>query len=268
MTSASLARMIRSDVVRMTHKSGASHVASCLSVADILAVLYSDVACHNPTAPDDPGRDRVILSKGHAAAALYSVLARAGYFDSNTLMDHYADGSTLCGHASHVGVPGVEVSTGSLGHGLPIATGMALNSHRRNRNFRVFAVLSDGECDEGTVWESAMFAAHHRLSALHVIVDYNKLQSLGSTMATLDLEPFAAKWQAFGWEVFEVDGHDHNALRTALSPANTRNKPTCVIAHTVKGKGVPFMEGSVLWHYRAPNSDELAAALEAIEAHA
>ena len=260
-----LARSIREDVILMTSRAGSAHVGSCLSVADILAVLYSSVLSMNPSDPSDPARDRVIFSKGHAGAALYAVLAESGFFPPEDLLAHCTDGSRLSGHVSHVGVPGVDFSTGSLGHGLPVAAGMAKASGRLAHPFRVFAVLSDGELDEGSVWEAAMFAAHHQLSSLCAIVDYNKIQSLTSTHATLDLEPLADKWRAFGWTVHEVDGHDHDALEGALAtPPEGPGPPVCVIAHTTKGKGVPFMENSVLWHYRSPQGEELEAALKAV----
>jgi transketolase len=261
-----LARGIRIEALKMTHRGGSSHVGSCLSVADILAVLYGRVMHHNPGAPDDPERDRLIVSKGHASAALYAVLALRGYFSPDMLKDHCSDGSTLCGHVSHHGNPGVEVSTGALGHGLSIGAGMALAVQRRRvAPVRVFVVLSDGECDEGSVWEAAMFAGHHQLGSLTAIIDYNKLQSLASTTETLDLEPFGQKWRSFGWDVREVDGHDHLALDSALmSPGGSA--PRCVIAHTTKGKGVSFMENAVLWHYRAPNAEELEVAVAEITA--
>jgi len=264
-TTEPLAAAIRRHVVRMTSVGRSSHVASGLSAADILAVLYGAVAYHDAARPYDPDSDRVILSKGHAGAAMYAVLAEQGYFDPQLLDRHYGDGSPLSGHVSHVGVPGVWVSTGSLGHGLSIGVGMAIASKRRSLPHRVFVILSDGECDEGSVWEAALFAGHHRLGPLTAVVDYNKMQSLGTTTATLDLEPLGAKWKAFGWDIIEVDGHDHDQLRTALGDRRCPDdRPLCVVAHTTKGKGVPFMENSVLWHYRSPSPEELAAALDAI----
>lgn len=262
----SLAAAVRRHVVRMTSIGRSSHVASGLSVTDILAVLYGAVARHNPLAPDDADNDRVILSKGHAGAAMYAVLAEQGYFDRELLDRHYGDGSPLSGHVSHVDVPGVWVSTGSLGHGLSIGVGMAIAAKRRSDPYRVFVILSDGECDEGSVWEAALFAAHHQLGPLTAVVDYNKMQSLDTTTATLDLEPLGAKWAAFGWDVVEVDGHDHDLLHKALDDdRQPDDRPRCVIAHTIKGKGVPFMENVVLWHYRSPSPEELAAALAALE---
>lgn len=258
-----LATAIRRHIVQMTFLGRSSHVGSGLSVTDILAVLYADVLRHDAARPEWPKRDRVILSKGHAGAAVYATLAEVGYFSIEELKTHCADGSKLSGHVSHIGVPGVELSTGSLGHGLSIGAGMALNSARRGLGFRTYAILSDGECDEGSVWEAAMFASHHQLSSLVAVVDYNKLQSLTSTYETLDLEPLAAKWEAFGWSVVEVDGHNLGALRGALTPrsGSSAGRPRCVIAHTTKGRGVSFMENSVLWHYRPPNEEERTAAL-------
>jgi transketolase len=226
---------------------------------DVLAVLYADVLHVDPSAPDRPDRDRLVLSKGHAAAALYAVLALRGFFPEAWLAGYHQDGQPLGGHVTSAGVPGVELSTGSLGHGLPVGVGMALGLRRRGSAARVVVVMSDGECDEGSVWEAALLAAHHGLSQLAVVVDHNGLQSLGRVEDTLRLEPFADKWRAFGWQVTELDGHDHDALSAALSgPAGA--DPHCVIARTVKGRGVSFMEDSVAWHYRSPSGDLLEQA--------
>jgi transketolase len=250
----------------MVNSSGASHVGSCFSVADMLAVLYLDVLRLDPARPDWPDRDRFILSKGHACAALYACLAERGFFAAGRLDSFYQDGSKLMGHVTHVGIPGVEVSTGSLGHGLSIACGMALSAKRDGRPFRVLVMLSDGECDEGSLWEAAMFAPHHRLDNLVAIVDYNKIQSLATTDEVLNLEPLAAKWSAFGWEVLEINGHDFEEIEAACRADFQKvGKPRCIIAHTTKGKGVSFMENSVLWHYRAPNQVELAQALTELD---
>lgn len=268
-TTVELARAIRTDVITMTSRAKASHVGSGLSIADIVAVLYGAVLRHDPSDPSLPQRDRLILSKGHAGAAVYAALAESGYFATSRLQEHCADGFTLCGHLSHVGVPGVEFSTGSLGHGLSVASGLALAAKRRGDGSRVFAILSDGECDEGSTWEAAMFAAHHKLSGLVAVVDYNHLQSLTTISETLELEPFGDKWRAFGWSVREIDGHDHVALTAALSAAPVaEGKPLCVLAHTVKGKGVSFMENSVKWHYHHALGDELEAALAEVQAGA
>lgn len=257
-----LARAIRKNSLEMVHRSRASHIGSCLSSADILAVLYASVLridAHSPLAPE---RDRFILSKGHAAAVLYATLAERGFFPKDWLLHYTEDGSQLAGHAVHKGVPGVEISTGSLGHGLPIGVGMALAAERGEANYRVFVLMSDGECDEGSVWEAALFAAHHKLENLVAIVDVNQIQSFGRVTDVLELEPFADKWRAFGWAVEELDGHDHAELSRVLGDLpRSSGKPTLVLARTVKGKGISFMEDRLEWHYRSPNDDELARAL-------
>ena len=259
-----LAHRIRVDAVIMCSLGGGSHVGSCLSIADIMAVLFGRVLSLDPSRPGDAERDRFLLSKGHAGAAVYAALAETGFFPRELLATHYADGSVLSGHVSHRWVPGVEWSTGSLGQALSVSTGIALAAEMRGSSYRTVTLLSDGECDEGQVWEAAMFAAHRRLERLTAVVDYNGIQSLDTTARTLDLEPFADKWRAFGWEVREVDGHDHAALATALEVGVGR--PVCVLAHTTKGKGVPMMENEVLWHYRTPQGEELETALSALGA--
>jgi len=246
----------------MVHRARASHVGTCLSVADILGVLYSDVLRFDPAQPAWPDRDRFVLSKGHGGAALYAVLAERGFFPRRWLDDYCANESRLAGHATHHDVPGVEVSTGSLGHGLPLACGMALAGKRDGASYRTFALLSDGECDEGSTWEAALFAPHHGLDNLVAIVDYNKIQSFGSVADVLELAPLADKWRAFRWGVQELDGHDHAALRRTLTALPVEpGRPTMIIAHTIKGKGVSFMEGDLAWHYVPPSDEQLAAAL-------
>lgn len=257
-----LAVRIRSHVLRMTHRARSSHVGSCLSIADLLAVLYGRVLRLDPHWPDWSERDRFLLSKGHAAAALYAVLAERGFFPAGWLETYCQDDSRLAGHITHYGVPGVEVSTGSLGHGLPIGCGMALAGKREGRPYRVFVLLSDGECDEGSTWEAALFAPHHRLDNLVAIVDYNKIQSLGTVKEVLDLDPLGDKWRAFGWSVREIDGHDYEQIDDALlSVPFEAGRPSCIIAHTVKGKGVSFMENQLAWHYKSPSAEELGQAL-------
>lgn len=253
MTSEQLAWLIRRHGIEMTHLSGGSHIASILSVADIIAVLYSDVLRYDPNDPKMAERDRFILSKGHAGAAIYAALAESGFFDQERLKTHYQNGSILSGHVSHKGVPGVEFSTGSLGHGLPVAVGMAQAAKMDGKAHRVYVVLGDGECDEGSVWEAALFANHFGLNNLVAIVDHNKMQSLDFCENTLKLTPFAEKWRSFGWNALQVDGHDHNALRAAFEDAKRAEKPTVIIADTVKGKGISFMEFDILWHYRFPH---------------
>jgi len=265
-TPAELARQVRRHAVSMCAAANASHVGTCLSVADILAVLYSRILRHDPARPDWPDRDRFILSKGHGAAALYAVLAERGFIPVGQLADYCADGSALTGHVSHA-VPGVEFSTGSLGHGLSVGCGLALAAKRGRETWRVFVVLSDGELDEGSNWEAAMFAAHHGLDNLVAVVDYNKIQSYGRVADVLGLEPLAAKWQAFGWATREADGHDATTLGQILSGVPLEpGRPSVVVAHTVKGKGVSFMEDDLAWHYRSPTDDLLRRAMDELAA--
>jgi transketolase len=262
-----LAWRIRYHTLWMTHRAQSSHIGSNYSMAELLAVLYGKVLRVDPANPDWPDRDRFILSKGHACAAFYAVLAECGFFPLDWLDTFYQNGSRLAGHATHTHVPGIEVSTGSLGHGLSLATGMALAAKRDSRKYRIFALLSDGECDEGSTWEAALFASHYGLDNLIAIVDYNKIQAMGPVKEVMDLEPFAAKWRSFGWAVREVDGHNLEEVETSLSQVPYEPaRPSCVIAHTVKGKGVNFMENDVLWHYRSPQGEEFEAALMELEA--
>ncbi len=266
---AQLAKRIRIHALRMTSRGGSSHVGAVLSMADIVAVLYGGVMQLDPAEPKHPQRDRFILSKGHAGAGVYAALAERGFLSPEVLATHYQDGSKLSGHVSHKGIPGVELSTGSLGHGLSVAAGMVLGAKLDGRSHRVFCVMSDGECDEGSVWEAVLFAGHHKLARLTAVVDYNKIQSLAPVPETLALEPFADKWRAFGWRVIESPGHDHASLLVALDAApDAAGRPTVVLAHTTKGKGVSFMENSVLWHYRTAKGDEFDAALCELEAGA
>lgn len=261
-----LAGRIRRHAIEMTHLGSSSHVGSVLSMTDILAVLYGSVLNVDPDNPKKSDRDRFILSKGHGGAGVYAALAETGFFDPELLKQHYQNGSIFSGHVSHKGVPGVELSTGSLGHGLGVGVGMAMAAKFAKRKNYVHVVLSDGECDEGSNWEAIMFAAHHKLHRLIVSVDYNKLQSLKLVSETLGLEPFTDKWAAFGWNVFDIDGHDHLALLQAYADAHAyTDGPSVVICNTTKGKGVSFMENSVLWHYRTPQGDEYEAAVLELE---
>jgi transketolase len=245
----------------MCSSAKAAHIGSSLSVIDILAVLYSGSAHVAPSTVDDPDRDVVIVSKGHAAAGVYAVLAHAGFFPLGWLDDYCVDGRPLGGHVTRGEVPGVELSTGSLGHGLPFGVGVALGLRLRGSPAHVYVVMSDGELDEGSNWEAALLAAHHDLRNLTVVVDRNGIQSLGPTEATVRLEPLAAKWSAFGWDTADVDGHDQAALGVAIAAARTTQRPTVLIAHTTKGYGVSFMQDQVLWHYRPPTGDALDQAL-------
>lgn len=257
MTSEQLAWKIRRHGVEMTHLSGGSHIGSVMSVADLMAVLYNDIANVDPKNPKMPNRDRVILSKGHAGASVYAALAERGFFDTEELKTHYQNGSRLSGHVSHKGVPGVEFSTGSLGHGLPVAAGMAMAAKKDNKEHKIFVILGDGECDEGSVWEAALVAHHYELDNLIAIVDHNKMQSLDFCENTIKLSPFADKWKSFGWNVLDIDGHNHDELRKAfLSAKENKGTPTVIIANTIKGKGISFMENDILWHYRFPHDGE------------
>ncbi|MBL8918790.1 MAG: transketolase [Myxococcaceae bacterium] len=265
MTTFELAQAIRRDALKMVARANASHIGSALSVTDVLAVLYGGVLRVDPAAPLSPDRDRLVFSKGHACTALYAALANRGFFPMAWLETFSADGSRLLAHVSSE-VPGVELSTGSLGHGLSVACGLALSLRARRAPSRVYAVLSDGECDEGSTWEAALFAGHHRLENLTVIVDANGIQSFGKVSEVLELEPFLDKWRAFGFDALEVDGHDHGALGRALASDPGRTKPRAVIARTVKGKGVDYMEGRLEWHYRSPNPTLLEQALAQVAA--
>lgn len=262
-----LARKLRSHSLRMISQAKTSHIGSCLSVADILAVLYGRILRVDPKRPAWPSRDRLIVSKGHAAAIVYAAVAEAGFMPVERLAEFARNGGQLYGHVTHGGVPGIEMSSGSLGHGLPVGTGMALTGKRAGEPWRVFVVMSDGELDEGSNWEAMLFACHHQLDNLTIIIDYNKIQSLDWVDKTLRLEPLADKFRAFGWSVREADGHDVKELSSTLGTLPLEGgKPNAIIAHTVKGKGVSWMEGKVLWHYKQPTPDELVTALAEVAA--
>ncbi|HEY1011418.1 MAG TPA: transketolase [Herpetosiphonaceae bacterium] len=255
------ARTIRTHTLHMVHRTNSSHVGTCFSMAELLAVLYGGALRIDPADPAWEGRDRFILSKGHGAAILYAALAERGFFPREWLDSYACDGSPLLAHASHH-VPGVEVSTGSLGHGLAIGCGMALAGKRAAAEHRVVVLLSDGELDEGSNWEPILFAPQHGLDNLVAIVDYNKIQSLGSVSEVIELEPLADKWRACRWGVREIDGHDPAQIERALAELPfAAGAPSVIIAHTVKGKGVSFMEHQLAWHYKAPNREQLALAL-------
>jgi len=258
-----LARTIRGRVVRMSSVAKTPHLGSSLSCVDILVAAYWGALRSDPANPSAPDRDRFLLSKGHAAAALYAVLAHRGFFAASLLDTFNCRGGRLGEHPSLHGVPGVEASTGSLGHGLSLALGMALAHRVRGRAFRGFVLMSDGECEEGSVWEAAMFASARRIDNVMAIVDSNKWQATGRTEEIMALEPLADKWGAFGWTAHEVDGHDLAALLDVLGRLpDGSGRPVAVIAHTVKGKGVSFMEDDNNWHYRVPTADEVRAAHE------
>jgi len=261
-----VARSLRVHAVRMVHQARASHLASCLSMADILACLYWDTL-HIDSGPPE-NRDRFILSKGHGAAILYAALAERGFFPVEELATYCAFNSRLTGHVTS-GVPGVELSSGSLGHGLPVGCGMALAAKRDKLTARTVVLVSDGELDEGSNWEAILFAAHHELDNLLLIVDYNRIQSFGRVKQVLDLDPLGDKFRAFRWAVREVDGHAMQELTDALgSLPLVPGHPSVVIAHTRKGKGVSFMEDDLAWHYQTPTQEQLALALQELGATA
>lgn len=261
-----LAKNIRLKVLQMVHLAKASHIGSCFSIADIVAVLYGSVLNVRASEPAWIDRDRFILSKGHSAAAIYAALALRGFIPEKELEKYGESGSLLMTHISHK-INGVEFSTGSLGHGLPFAAGKSMAAKKDKKSWRIFALLSDGELDEGSNWEAFMFAAHHKLDNLVAIIDYNKLQSLTTVANTLGLEPLARKLEAFGWSVKEVDGHNLSDIEALLRAIPwVSEKPSVLIAHTTKGKGVSFMENKVEWHYRSPNKEQLDKAIKEIEA--
>lgn len=260
MNSEELAKQIRIDALQMTSDGGSSHIGSCLSVADLLAVLYASKMKYTASMPKDEGRDIFIMSKGHAGAALYSALSNSGFFDRSLLKQHYQNGSKFSGHVSHIGIPGVELSTGSLGHGLSVGSGYALGLNKRQEKRNVYVMVSDGEMNEGSVWESIMFSSHHKINNLTLLIDKNNLQSLRSTKETLDLGRLDKKIEEFGWLVINVDGHNHIEILEALNKNSDR--PKAIIANTIKGKGVSFMENNVLWHYRTARNEEFKSAME------
>lgn len=255
-----MARAIRKSALQMVHRAKASHIGSALSIADILAVLYGKVMRYDSSDPRSPSRDRFILSKGHACVAVYATLAEAELIPHEDLLTYGEDFSWLMNHISHK-VPGVEFSTGALGHGLSFGVGKALIAKSRGADWSTYVLLGDGEMDEGSNWESLMFASHHRLSNLVAVIDCNNLQSLTTVPQTLSLEPLADKLTSFGCDVSDIDGHDHESLSIALAN-RCPNKPRAILARTIKGKGVSFMEHQVDWHYQNPNDIQLATALQ------
>lgn len=260
-----LAKEIRKKSLQMVHQANSSHIGGALSMTDILAVLYTSVLKYKPDNPTWEGRDRFILSKGHACVALYSTLALCDYFPIDLLDEYGKNGSKLLSHTTHY-IPGIEISAGSLGHGLPIGCGIALAAKYKKNNYRTFVLAGDGEMDEGSNWEALLLAAHRKLDNLCLIIDYNKIQSLGNTNEILNLEPLKSKLEAFNWNVLQIDGHQHTDLLKAFVLAEkTKEKPTVIIAHTIKGKGVSFMENNLLWHYRAPNEELLRTAINEID---
>lgn len=258
-----VARNLRRHVIKMIAAAGSGHPGGSLSAADIITALYFRVLRYDPHNPQWPDRDRFILSKGHAAPILYAALAEGGYFPVEELLTLRKLDSRLQGHTDRNLTPGVEMSAGALGQGLSFSVGVALAAKLDRRDYRVYVLLSDGECDEGQTWEAALSAAHFKLDNLVAIVDCNRLQLSGWTRDIMNLEPFAQKWQAFGWHTIEIDGHDFDGILAALQECqNMKAKPTVVIAHTTKGKGVSFMENNVSFHGKAPTPEEAEKALK------
>jgi len=259
------ANEIRKDVLKMLTEAGSGHTGSSLSCVEIIESLYGYKLRYDPKKPHKDDRDRFVLSKGHGCPALYATLAYHGFFSKDKLMTLRKLGSDLQGHPQ-LGLPGLEASTGSLGQGLSIANGMALSGRLDKKDYRVYCLLGDGETNEGQVWEAAMTAAHYSLDNLCAIIDYNKLQIDGFLCDVMDLFSMEDKWKAFGWHVIETDGHDFNKLTDALDKAQSvKNKPTIILAHTIKGKGVSFIENKANWHGIAPKPDELERALKELE---
>lgn len=260
------ANEIRQRDLRMIHETGMGHTGGDLSATDILTTLYFGVLNIDPQNPSAPDRDRFIMSKGHCSGALYTTLAFSGFIPLEELDTYMQPMSRLNGHPDRNKVPGVETNTGPLGHGLPVAVGAAIGGKLDNASWRVYVLTGDGELQEGSNWEAGMTAAHRGLDNLTLIVDRNRFQQGDATANTVDLDPLADKWRAFGWAVQEVDGHDYNALLDAFEQLPVeKGKPTCIIAHTHKGKGVSFMEDKAIWHHKVPSKDELVAALKELE---
>lgn len=257
-----LASQIRGELVEMSHRAGTAHLGSSLSCVDILVAAYWNILNLDPQNASDPNRDRFILSKGHAASALYATLAYRGFFPKEELLSFTQDGSAFPEHPAPRARPGIEAATGSLGHGLPIGLGLAMAAKIQNRPYRVYVLMSDGECNEGSVWEAAMLAPAQKISKLAVIIDYNKWQATGRSNEIMSLSSLREKWDAFGWDTIELDdGHDIAALTDAMRDIPTPDgKPLAIIANTVKGKGISFMEDDNNWHYRSPNAEEVQKA--------
>ncbi|MEU3619490.1 transketolase [Streptomyces sp. NPDC006872] len=258
---AGISSAVRRDILTTIQAAGMGHVGGDLSVTDLLVTALWGTLRMEPTAPDHPQRDRFVLSKGHCAAALYSTLASCGFFPRERLSEFMAPLSPLNGHPARLKVPGVETNTGPLGHGFPVATGIALGARLRGETWRTIVVLGDGEMQEGSNWEAAMTAAHYGLADLTAVVDRNRLQQGARTEDTTALDPLDEKWASFGWEVRVIDGHDHRAIKEAYAPSTT-GRPVAVIADTVKGKGVSFMEDRVEWHHKVPTDEQVVLALE------
>ncbi len=258
-----IAKQLRKRIIETSFRAKIPHLGSCLSCIDILIYLYWNVLSIDPLKPEDPDRDRFLLSKGHGAPALFQVLAERGYYSIERLNEFGEPGSVFHEHPPKPGfIPGVEAATGSLGHGLPMALGMAVSARISKRSYRSYAMVSDGECNEGSIWEAAMLTPGIKISDLTVIIDFNKWQATGRSKEIMFLEPLHKKWESFGWHVQEINGHSFSQMQNAfVSAYNEKSMPSVIVAHTIKGKGVSFMEDNNNWHYKTPNEKELKSAL-------
>lgn len=261
-----MARWVRKRSFQMVFEARQGHPGGDMSATDALCALYFDAMRYDPANPADPARDRFIMSKGHCTGALYSTLAKAGFFPEAELSTYMQPLSRLNGHPNRNKIPGVETNTGPLGHGLPVAVGIAIAGQIDQAAYRVFVITGDGELQEGSNWEAAMTAGHRKLANLTVIVDRNRLQQGARTEETVGLEPLGDKWRAFGWEVIEADGHDVAGLLPLLDGSQPRERPLCIIANTIKGKGVSFMEDQASWHHGVPNAEQFAQAMQELDA--
>lgn len=251
---------IRSSILRMVHNSKVSHIGTAFSIIEILYILYFKVMNINPKDPASPNRDKFVLSKAHGSAGLYATLAHRGFFPVETLMTYCINDGLLPGHLDKDAAPGVEVSAGSLGHGMPVSIGFALANKRSNNPGKIYSIIGDGECNEGSIWEAAMLAASLKLDNFTVIIDFNKIQSFGNTNDIIDQSNMEERWRAFGFTTYEINGHDLNQIEQAMG-ASFNAKPKAIIAHTIKGKGVSFMEDKLAWHYKSPDDEQLSKAL-------
>ena len=261
-----IVRNLRKDILNISYKGQVGHIGSALSIIDILSVLYFKILKINPADPKNEDRDRFLLSKGHAASALYTVLCRKDFFSETELFTFCQNGGRLSVHPENTSLPGIEYASGSLGHGLAVAGGLALAAKKKHKQNRVFVLMSDAECNEGSIWEAAMFAAQQKLDNLVVIVDYNKMQAMGRTGDIIQLEPFVDKWKAFGWGTLEIDGHNLSELEEKLTHLPIKKgKPNAIIAHTVLGKGISFMEDRLNWHYLTMTEEHFKNAMKELE---
>lgn len=254
------AKHMRITILDMIHKAHASHIASAFSIVDVLAVLYNEILTNSDFDYKNKNRSKVILSKGHAGSAIYAALYQIGLVSKDNIDNYYLNGSNLSGHVSHKGVNGVEFSTGSLGHGVCVALGMALAKKMNNEKGKIFTIVGDGECQEGSVWEMAMLASSKKCNNMVVIVDKNNYQAMGKCSEITNCDNLAEKWEIFGWEVLKIDGHNYDEIYTAMT--HLSDKPICIVANTIKGHGVSFMENELLWHYRDPQNEFYTQAME------